>query len=226
MQVRHPGGCGETLRAKAAGGTLTTYRECFEAAVGAAAAGATVLTANTRSARAIRSAAEAQLSRSGAAWLSPDVLPFGAFVERLYSDAVVAGVLRCTALRREQELQLWRQIIERSPGGRELLLLESAAALASESFRTACEYEIALDSPQMSASGDTRAFSGWAAEFRRQLARHGWTCPALFTREVSGCVSSLRLPLQLCVFVAELTAAQRRFLDALAEARVVVAHVA
>jgi probable DNA repair protein len=203
---------------------VTSYRECFEQAVSAAIAGATVLTANTRSARRIHAAAEQRLRLESAAWLSPDVLPYGAFVERLYSDAVVAGAVALQTLQREQELQLWRQIIERSPSGRRMLLPDSAAALAAESFRTACEHHIALDSPQMSATSETRAFSGWAAEFRRQLSAHGWSCPALFTRELAACLPSLRLPPQVFVFLAGLTPAQRRFLEALTEAGVVVTH--
>lgn len=201
---------------------MSSYRECFEQAVAAAIAGATVLTANTRCARQVHAAAEQRLQLSRCAWLAPDVLPYGAFVERLYREAVVSGAVTAQALAREQELQLWRRIIERSPGGREMLLPESAAALASESFRTACEHEIALDSPQMSASGDTRAFSGWAAEFRRQLATHGWTCPALFTRELAGCPSFSKLPQQVFAFLTESTPAQRRFLQALARSGVQV----
>ena len=103
-----------------------------------------------------------------------------------------------------------------------MLLPESAAALACESFRTACEHEIALDSAPMGASGDTRAFSGWAAEFRRQLAAHGWTCPSLFSRELAGCLSSVRLPRQVFAFLTESTPAQRGFLEALARSGVQV----
>jgi probable DNA repair protein len=206
----------------AAGGNLTGYRECFEQAVCAAIAGATVLTANTRSARAVHAAAERRSQISSSAWLTPDVLPYGAFVERLYSDAVMMGSVSVQALQREQELQLWRQIIERSSGGREMLLPESAASLASESFRTAFEHDIALDSPLMTVSSDSRAFSIWCTEFRRQLAARRWTCPALFTRELVPCLSSLRLPSQVFVFLAESTPAQRSFLAALAEAGVQV----
>ena len=201
---------------------MTSYGECFEQAVHAAIAGATVLTANTRSARAIHAAAEARLRLASAAWLSPNVLPFGALIEQLYSEAVVAGAIKLHALQREQELELWRQIIELSPSGRGMLLPGSAAALAAESFRTALEYGIALDGPQMSASGDTRAFSGWAAEFRRQLSANAWSCPALYTRELAACLPSLRLPQQVFAFLAELTPAQRRFLNALAEGGVAV----
>jgi probable DNA repair protein len=211
---------------------LTAYRQGFERAVAAAAAGATVLTANTRSARAIHAAVGERLRKQSAVWLSPDVLPFGAFLERLFSDAVVAGAITLQALRREQELQLWRQIIERSPAGLHMLLPDAAAALAAEAFRTAIEHGIRLDSPQMSASSDTRAFSGWATEFQRQLAAHSWTCPALFTRELAACLSTcpqsslpqrtMSLPEQLFTFVPCTTPAQRRFLDALAESGVQV----
>lgn len=216
---------------------MTGYRECFERAVDAALAGATVLATNTRSARAIYAAAEQRMRLTNTAWLTPDVLPFGAFVERLYSEAVVAGALTAQALQREQELQLWRQIIEHSPSGREILLPDSAAALASDSFRTALEHHIALDSPQMSASSDTRAFSGWAVEFRRQLTAHRWTCSALFTRELASCLPGLQrlqsglrlglqstslLPQQVFIFLPEITPERRRFLDALATAGVQV----
>jgi len=199
---------------------MAGYRECFERTVAAAVDGATVLTANTRSARAVRTAAEQRLSLSNSAWVTPEVLPYGAFVEQLYSDALVVGAATAHALQREQQLQLWRQIIEHSPSGREMLLPESAAALAAESFRTAMEYEIALDSPQMSASSDTRAFSGWAAEFQRKLAANGWTCPALFTRDLLPCLPVLRLPEQVFAFLAETTPAQRTFLNALIDAGV------
>jgi len=204
------------------GREMAGYRECFERAVAAAVDGSMVLTSNTRSARAIRAAAEQRLSLSSSAWLTPEVFPYGAFVERLYSDALVLGSVTAQALQREQQQQLWRQIIEHSPGGREMLLPESAASLAAESFRTAIEYEIALDSPQMSASIDTRAFSGWAAEFQRKLVTNGWTCPALFTRDLLPCLPELRLPEQMFVFLAESTPAQRRFLNALREAGVQV----
>jgi probable DNA repair protein len=202
---------------------LTGYRECFEQAVTAAVAGATVLTANTRSARSIYAAAERRMRLSHAAWLTPDVLPYGAFVERLYSDAVVVGAVTVQALQREQELQLWRQIIEHSPSGREMLLPESAAALACESFRTAIEHNIALDSPLMNASADTRAFFGWATEFQRRIAAQRWTCSALFTRDLLRCLPAVRLPAQVFAFLAEPTPAQCKFLDALVVAGVQVA---
>lgn len=200
------------------GGRVTGYRECFQQAVSATVLGATVLTGNTRSARALRTAAEDHLRTANRAWLTPDVLPYAAFVARLYGDALVAGAADKHVLHREQELQLWRQIIEHSPSGRAMLLPESAAAMAAEAFRTAIEYNIALNSPLMSASSDTRAFSGWAAEFERQLASHGWTSSALLTRELTAALSGRNLPQQLFVFLPELTPAQREFLRALAEA--------
>jgi probable DNA repair protein len=199
---------------------VTSYGECFAAAVSAAMDGHTVLTGNTRAARAVTAAAEARFRLASSAWATPDVLPFMAFVSRLHSSALVAGEVKAFPLGHEQELQLWRQVIERSASGRELLLPEAAAALASESLRTAVEYGIALDSAQMSASSETRAFSGWAAEFARQLNAHGWTCDALLTTEILPCLAQLKLPDEISVFLPELTPAQRKLLDALSAAGV------
>jgi ATP-dependent helicase/nuclease subunit B len=151
--------------------SVASYRESFDRAVQAAVSGALVLTPNTRSAAAVRSAADRQLGAGGEpAWRSPEALPFGAFLQRLLDDAVLAGALRLRALGREQELELWRQGIEQSPAGRQMLLPGSAAALASESFRTALEWGLDLASPAMRASSETRAFAGWAAGFQHRLA--------------------------------------------------------
>jgi probable DNA repair protein len=198
---------------------LTTYGESFERAVAAAMAGATVVTANTRSARGLKAAAERRLRSSGA-WPTPEVLPYGAFVERLYAEALVAGLATAQALQHEQELQLWRQIIASSASGREMLLPDAAAALARESFSQAMEFGVTLDPAQMSASSDTRAFSGWAREFRRQVAARGWTCEAMLARELAPHLRELQLPEELFVFAEEITPAQREFLDALGEAGV------
>lgn len=201
---------------------MTGYSARFTAAVDAAVDGATVLAANQRSARALRSAAEEQLRQTRAAWPTPQMLPFGAFVEQLYRQALAAGAVHTMQLQREQELQLWSQIILRSPAGGDVLLPDSAAALAAQSFRTAMDYGIALDSAQMSASSDSRAFAGWAAEFRRQLAAKHWSVPALLTRDLAGCLRELQLPPRIFVFLSETVPAERAFLAKLVEAGVII----
>jgi probable DNA repair protein len=203
---------------------LTSYRECFEQAVVAAIAGATVLTGNQRSARAIQAAAEERLRGTRSSWLTPVVLPLEAFVARLYEQALITGEAVATPLQRAQEIQLWQQIIEHSPSGRELLLPESAAVLASQSFRIAMEYRIALDSAQMSASSESRAFAGWAAEFRSQLEARRWTCSALLKLELGAVHHHAGLPKEVFVFLAELTPAQRGFFDLLESSGVRVVH--
>ena len=201
---------------------MAGYRECFAQAVAAAVAGVTVLTGNQRSARAIQSAAEEQLSLQRSSWHTPVVLPTEAFAARLYEDALLIGATQAIPLQREQELQLWRQIIERSPAGRKMLLPESAAALAAQSFRLAMEYKIALDSAAMNASSDTRTFAGWAAEFRAQLAERRWIAASMLKAELGPALVRLCLPAQLLVYLAEPSPAQREFLAALEHAGVQV----
>ena len=188
----------------------------------ATVAGATVLVPNTRSARAIRRASEARMLPACKAWLTPDVLPFEAFVAHLYSNALIAGAVTRSVLQREQELQLWRQIIARSQAGRTILLPDSAAALASEAFRTAKEWDIALNAPLMNSSTDTRAFAAWSVEFERQLSIQGWTCAARLAGELPVALKDCSLPSHLFVFLPETTPAQRGFLQALRNAGVTV----
>lgn len=201
---------------------MTAYRQCFERAVAAAMAGAVVLTANTRSARTVRASAESRLRTERAVWPSPRVVPFEALIEQLFFEAVAAGHLSLLALSPEQELELWHQIIQRSAVGRQMLLPTSAAALAAQAFRLACDYHLPLDSSLMAASADTRAFAGWAGEFEQQLAAHRWSCSAHFARELTPHLAELALPESLYVFVDELVPRRRQFLAELAENGVLV----
>jgi probable DNA repair protein len=209
------------------GGKLAGYRESWEQAVQAAAEGATVLVGNTRAARCLLHAAQELLRRGHAAWETPRVLPLAVFIEKqLAGAAQSAGLFRRGVLSDAQELQLWREIIAASPAGAGMLLPESAAVLAQSSLRTAEQYGLNLKAGAMSASAETRAFSGWAAEFRDRLRAEGWCCPPELAREMTRLVkdhgAELSLPQNVFVFHPALVPAEREFLAALAAAGVQV----
>src|SRR5262245_39050465 len=66
-------------------------RNLFERLARGSAAGVSVITPNRRLAQALRRDFDAwQSGRGLQAWESADVLPFGAFVERLWEDALYA----------------------------------------------------------------------------------------------------------------------------------------
>src|SRR5712675_1204539 len=81
------------------------------------AAGITVVTPNTRLAQALQREFDFfQVRQNKSAWEAPDVLPFPAFVGRLYEDALYSGLPAQLPmlLSAVQEQWLWKQAIANS----------------------------------------------------------------------------------------------------------------
>lgn len=201
---------------------MARYRESFEQAVEAAAGGATVLVGNTRAARGVLQRAQQLLRIGHKAWETPTVLPLGAFAEKQLTGAArAAGRYKARVLSDAQELHLWREIIAASPAVAGILLPESAAVLAQSALRTAEQYGLDLRSGAMSASAETRAFSGWAAEFRGRLRVEGWCSQSELTRAMTPLVkehgAELSLPEKVFIFHPALAPSERELLHALRE---------
>src|ERR1019366_8789176 len=97
------------------------------------AGGVTVITPNQRLAQALaREFDSAQAAQGRSAWESADILPYSAFVERCYDDALYSGLAAGLPilLTPAQELALWEDIIRRSDAGDALLAIPETAALA------------------------------------------------------------------------------------------------
>ncbi|HVJ12960.1 MAG TPA: hypothetical protein VNC62_15425, partial [Burkholderiales bacterium] len=95
------------------------------------AAGITIVTPNKRLAQALMADFDAyQIKRNLSVWEAPDILPFGAFVERLWEDALYSdlGEKLPLLLPPAQEQHLWEQIV----GHSNFLLKEGAARQARE----------------------------------------------------------------------------------------------
>ena len=93
------------------------------------AAGITIVTPNKRLAQALMADFDLhQINRQLTVWEAPDILPFGAFVERLWEDALYSdlGEKLPLLLTPAQEQHLWEQIV----GHSNFLLKEGAARLA------------------------------------------------------------------------------------------------
>jgi hypothetical protein len=82
---------------------------------------------------------------------APDILPFGAFVERLWEDALYSdlGGSLPLLLTEAQEQHLWEGILEKSG----LLIVPRAAAQCREAWRLMHQWRVAP------ARGRCRAFS-------------------------------------------------------------------
>jgi ATP-dependent helicase/nuclease subunit B len=147
---------------------LTDRQELLARLAEGRASGITVVTPNTRLAQALVSELDAfQIRNAKATWEAPDLLPFGAFVERLYEEALYspAGAGLPMLLAPAQQDLLWREILRQSK--RELLVLDRTAAQCADAWQLVHAWRI----PAGSGNEDALAFSEWAAAYRKRTAR-------------------------------------------------------
>jgi ATP-dependent helicase/nuclease subunit B len=127
------------------------------------AARITVVTPNQRLAHSLTlEFDDYQIARGLGSWEAADILPFGAFVERLWEDALYSdlGESLPLLLTQAQEQHLWERILEKSG----LLIVPQAAAQCREAWRLIHQWRIA------SAAGneDALAFQQWSSSYRKQ----------------------------------------------------------
>src|SRR5688500_3057668 len=129
------------------------------------AAGITVVTPNKRLAQELQKDFDAhQIARGLTVWEAPDILPFGAFVERLWEDAPYSdlGEKLPLLLTPAQEQHLWERIV----GDSNFLLKEGAARQAREAWRLVHQWRIGAGQ----ATEDAAAFSAWSSSYKKQTA--------------------------------------------------------
>src|SRR5512134_2899911 len=101
----------------------------------------TVVTPNKRLAQALMARFDDfQTGKNLTAWEAPDILPFGAFVERLWEDALSSelGETLPLLLTEAQEQHLWEGILEKSG----LLIVPRAAVQCREAWRLMHQWRI------------------------------------------------------------------------------------
>src|SRR5947209_6115734 len=129
--------------------------------------GAIVLTANRRLARSLSREYNEICLRSGMrAWSAVPILPFGAWLNSLWSDAVLMGRVSSFLLNETQELSLWERIVLESEAGSELLQPREAARIAAQAWGLSKQYRLpALPVSRLGNAPDAEVFATWAAEF-------------------------------------------------------------
>jgi ATP-dependent helicase/nuclease subunit B len=125
----------------------------------------TVVTPNKRLSQALMAEFdEFQIKKSLAVWEAPDILPLGAFVERLWEDALYGdlGEKLPLLLTPAQEQHLWEQILKDAT----FLLKESAARQCREAWRLVHQWRVRIGT----GTEDALAFSRWAAQYEKKTA--------------------------------------------------------
>jgi probable DNA repair protein len=138
-------------------------------------AGCVVVTPNRRLAAYLKRQYDlAQRAAGRAVWSTAEILPFSAFVERAYGDALYSGqadglpILLATA----QEQALWESIIRESESGKALLAIPETAALAREAWQLAHAWRLMPLIGKFPPNEDARAFQQWAQRYEA-ITRRG-----------------------------------------------------
>jgi ATP-dependent helicase/nuclease subunit B len=129
------------------------------------AARITVVTPNRRLAQTLTAQFDAFQTQKGlSVWEAPDILPFGAFVERLWEEALYSSLgenlpLLLTA---SQEQAIWEDVLSES----DLLSIAQSAAQCRDAWRLLHAWRI----PAAGGGEDAQAFRAWAREYAARTA--------------------------------------------------------
>ncbi len=185
-------------------------------------AGLAVVTPNRRLAQALAAEFdERQLAAGRTVWESADILPYPAFVERLYDDALhgEAGAALPLLLTPDQAQSLWEEIIHRSAQGKDLLAIPETAAQAADAWTLAHAWQLLERLERTPLDDDGAAFLGWARAYGARTDRDRLTDRARLAAIVSGLLDDERvnMPRQLVAYGFDVvTPQQQAFMQALA----------
>ncbi|TMH46379.1 MAG: PD-(D/E)XK nuclease family protein [Betaproteobacteria bacterium] len=127
------------------------------------AARITVVTPNQRLAHSLTlEFDDYQLARGLTSWEAADILPFGAFVERLWEDALYSdlGEKLPLLLTPAQEQHLWERILAASG----LLIVPQAAAQCRDAWRLIHQWRIGTGP----GNDDALAYGQWSSAYKKQ----------------------------------------------------------
>ena len=193
------------------------------------AGGTTVVTPNRRLAQTLAAEFDRRQQAAGlAVWETADVLPYAAFVERLYDDALHSPLADRLPLLLgpDQELSLWEDVVRRATGDA-LLAVPETAALARDAWALAHAWDLADGLPGALAGDDATTFAAWAREYGARTGREHFTDRARLAGVVADVLEEprVRKPRLLVVYGFDaVTPQQATLFEALAARGVALAR--
>src|SRR5258708_30638696 len=181
----------------------------------------TVLAPNRRLAQSLQRDFDRRQQSGGlVTWETADVLPFGAFVQRFWDDALFseAGAAIPVLLTGAQEQALWEEAIAGTRYAATLFSSAPAAAQCREAWQLAHGWRLPLDGVAY-PNTDASAFLDWSARYERATREARQTDAARLPDVVAPLLplAALRKPAVVVLFGFDLVTPQMHdFLDALA----------
>ncbi len=196
----------------------------LESILAAVAAGATLVTPNNRLARRLAGAHDrARLAGGARTWAAAQALPWGAWVDSLWHEALAAGAVEARpGLAPAAAAHLWRRIlVAEFPVDRPRPLdLAGLAAQAAGAWRIVHEWGAGGESWRAWAGGggEPARFSGWAERFRAEVIAAGALDRAVLADQLTAAARTVAAwPTRTIVLAGfvEFTPQQLRLLSAL-----------
>ncbi len=186
------------------------------------AARVTVVTPNARLSRELsREFDQGQIDKGLPVWETADILPFSAFAERLYEDALYSDIAAQLPLllTDAQEQALWESAIRASEWGEALLAVPQAASDCVKAWGLAHEWRIAGALGSFPGNDDAKAFAEWSREYAKRCDLERNTDAARLADVVAPLLkeAALRKPRLLVAYAFDVVKPQEQdFLDACA----------
>ena len=171
--------------------------ELFQRLAEGHAARITVVTPNPRLSRVLTSEFDSfQAAKGLTVWEAPDILPFGAFVERLWEDALYSelGDKLPLLLTPAQEQLLWERILE----GSDLLIRPQAATQCRDAWGLLHQWRVGAGR----GNEDHSAFSEWAKQYQEETL--GDVDSARLPDLVAGLLDKLKKPKLLVAYAFDI----------------------
>ena len=143
-----------------------------------APSGTVVVTPNRRLSQALAAQVDQRhLALGSSAWAAPEVLPFDAFVARLWDEVLHSegGAALPLRLSEVQEQALWEEAIAGSRHGGELFAPGAAASQCRRAWSLAHEWRLAQRLEAAAQGEDARAFMEWSGRYARLARERGMT---------------------------------------------------
>ncbi|HTM13341.1 MAG TPA: PD-(D/E)XK nuclease family protein [Bryobacteraceae bacterium] len=182
----------------------------------------TVVTANGRLSRQMHRDYDGERRRQGLdVWESPDILPRGAWLERVWQECAYRDPFDTPVmLSAMQEEALWEQSIAGSVAGsgaaEALLDLPATVSAAAQAWSLVHAWEARCETPEFRGLHDPEAFLGWMQAVERKLREQGWITASQLPRALLDRITAGTV-IPGAIFYAgfdELSPADRRLFEA------------
>lgn len=139
--------------------------------------GATVVTGQRRLAAVLREAFERAAIKKGLeVWPTPDVLPWPAWLYRLWEEAMVSGAVtaRNLLLAPHQEQRIWEDIVAEGTSDQPLQQVAGTVQQVQEAWRLVHAWRLPLTRKEFRYNRDSTAFLKWASAFESRCRDENW----------------------------------------------------